>query len=106
MYSQSVKLFWENHIDRAGFSLGDLAAFEKVLSPNYLRHCQAMPPPLREIHGIETMTNFLKEFFDAVPDYQEKIDLIMTERDKVAYITTGTSTQTGQMGAFPPSGKR
>lgn len=41
----------------------------------------------------------------SIPDWHEEIDLIVAEGDKVAYITTGTGTQTGSMGPFPPTGK-
>ena len=61
-------------------------------------------PELQEIHGIETMRQFLKEHFAAFPDWHEKIELILAEGGKVAYITTGT--QTGKMGNSPPGGKR
>jgi predicted ester cyclase len=41
----------------------------------------------------------------AFPDWHEKIELMIAEGDKVAYITTGTGTHAGPMGDIPPTGK-
>ncbi len=87
------------------FAKGNLAVFDEVLSPTYIRHCQAMPPGLQEMHGTEQFKVFLAEFLEAAPDTRDTIDLIIAEGDKVAYITTMTGTQTGQMGSLSASGK-
>jgi steroid delta-isomerase-like uncharacterized protein len=84
---------------------GEIGVFDEVLTPNYIRHCQAMPPDLQELHGTEQFKAFVKEFLEAVPDCHETIDLMIAEGDKVAYITTMTGTQTGPMGDLPASGK-
>jgi len=85
---------------------GNIAVFDEVVAPSYARHCQAMPPPLQEIRGVEPLKKFVKENLASFPDWQDKIEFILAEGDKVAYITTSTGTQTGQMGPFPPSGKQ
>ena len=85
---------------------GNVAVFDEVLTSNYIRHCQAMPPELQELHGTEQFKAFIKDFLEAVPDCRDTIDLMIAEGDKVAYITTMTGTQTGQMGDFPASGKK
>ena len=36
-------------------SVGDVAGFTNQLSPNYIRHSQAMPPELQEIRGRDAM---------------------------------------------------
>lgn len=84
---------------------GNIAVFDKALASDYVRHCQAMPPELQEIRGGEQLKAFVSEFLEAVPNCQETIDLMIAEGDKVAYITTMTGTQTGQMGDLPASGK-
>lgn len=81
------------------------AVFDEALTANYIRHCQAMPPGLQELHGTKQFKAFIKEFLEAVPDLHETIDLMIAEGDKVAYITTMTGTQTGPMGGLPASGK-
>lgn len=84
---------------------GNLDVFDEVLSPNYVRHCQAMPPEFQEIHGIDKFKAFVKDFLSGVSDYKETIDLIMADSDKVAYVTTMTGKQTGPIGDLPASGK-
>ena len=85
---------------------GNTAVFNEVLTPNYIRHCQAMPPELQELHGTEQFKGFIKEFLEAVPDCRDTIDLIIAEGDKVAYITTMTGTQTGPMEPYAATGKK
>ena len=84
---------------------GNIEVFDEVLTPDYIRHCQAMPPGLQELHGTEQFMGFIRDFVGGVDGLHETIDLIMAEGDKVAYITTMTGTQTGPMGGLPASGK-
>lgn len=85
---------------------GDLNPFADHLGPEYARHCQAMPPEFQEIRGIEPLEAFVKDHIQAFPDWHDEIDFIIAEGDRVAYQTTSTGTQTGQMGPFPASGKQ
>lgn len=89
----------------AEIAKGNVAVFGEVLSPDYVRHCQAMPPGQQELKGTTEFMGFINEFLGAVSDFHETIDLMMAEDDKVAYITTMYGKQTGEMGGLPPSGK-
>lgn len=83
----------------------DLDAFRRILAPDYRRHSQAtldMP----EIEGPDQMLAFLTATFSAIPDWHEKIELMIAEGDKVALITRGTGTQTGAMGDIPATGRK
>jgi steroid delta-isomerase-like uncharacterized protein len=84
---------------------GDLEAFKSVISPNYTRHCQAMPPGLQELHGTEEFFAFIEEFIKAVPSYTDSLSNMIADGDMVAYVSTMTGTQTGPMGGFPATGK-
>ena len=84
---------------------GDFAAFEATLGPGYVRHCQAMPPELQELHGSEALLGFLREFKAAVPDYQDTLSHMMAEGDRVAYISTLEGVQTGPLGDLPASNR-
>ena len=86
-------------------SNGNLEIFNEVLSPNYVRHCQAMPPDLQEIHGTELFKAFVADFVNAVSNCKDEIDFIIADSNMVAYVTTTTGIQTGPMGDLPPSGK-
>jgi hypothetical protein len=41
----------------ASLAAGDLEAVKALIGPNYVRHCQAMPPGLQELHGTVTNGN-------------------------------------------------
>ena len=89
----------------AEISRGNLEIFDEVLSPNYIRHCQAMPPEFQEIHGIEVFKAFVADFVSAVSNCKDEIEFIIADSNMVAYVTTTTGIQTGPMGDLPPSGK-
>lgn len=80
-------------------------AWDEVLTVGYVRHCEAMPPNQQEMTGINKMKKFLSDHFAAFPDWNEKIDFMIAEEDKVAYITTDSGTHTGQMGVYAPTGR-
>ena len=85
---------------------GDISVFKEHLAETYSRHCQAMPPEFQEIVGVDPLVQFVKEHLSAFPDWNDTIDFIIAEGDRVAYQTTSTGTQTGQMGSFPATGKQ
>jgi predicted ester cyclase len=92
------------HILRS-LSAGDVTGFTDRLSPNYVRHCQAMPPELQEISGKEAMHQWLQSNFVPFPDFQEEVEWVIGEGDFVAWRSRATGTQNGAFGPFPPSGK-
>lgn len=99
---QNMAIMRKAHAD---LQRGDIASFKAIIAPNYVRHCQAMPPGLREIHGREKFFGFIEEFRVAVPSYRDSLSNMMADGDKVAYISTLTGTQTGPLGDLPASGK-
>lgn len=84
---------------------GDIEGFKAAVAPNYVRHCQAMPPELQEIHGTEEFFAFIEEFITAVPEYEDTITQMIAHEDKVAYVSTMTGVQAGPMGDLPATGK-
>jgi steroid delta-isomerase-like uncharacterized protein len=89
----------------ADLAAGDFEAFQSAISPGYVRHCQAMPPELQELHGTEEFFAFLREFVQACPGYTDTISNMIADRDRVAYVSTMKGTQIGPMGGFPATGK-
>lgn len=87
-------------------SAGHVDAFVAMLAPNYVRHCQAMPPPLQELRGPDAMRSWLLGNQIAFPDYHEEIEMLVGEGDFVAWRSIGTGTQMGPMGPFPATGRR
>jgi steroid delta-isomerase-like uncharacterized protein len=89
----------------AEVSNGNLEIFDEVLSPDYVRHCQSMPPGLQEIKDTAVFKAFVADYVNAVSNCKDEIDFIIADSNMVAYVTTTTGTQTGPMGDLPASGK-
>jgi len=89
----------------AALASGDLEGFKAAIGPNYVRHCQAMPPELQELKGTEEFFAFIEEFIIAVPGYEDTISQMIAHQDKVAYISTMSGVQSGPMGGLPATGK-
>lgn len=87
-------------------SAGDVAGFTGALKTDYVRHCQAMPPELQEIHGKEAMHRWLLSNQASFPDYREGIECLVGEGEFVAWRSKGTGTHEGALGPFPPTHKR
>jgi steroid delta-isomerase-like uncharacterized protein len=85
---------------------GDVEAFAANLSPNYVRHCQAMPPELQELHGTKEFLGFIQAWLQAVPDHHDTLSQIVADGDRVAYVETLTGTQVGPLGDLPATGKK
>jgi predicted ester cyclase len=84
---------------------GDLEGFKAAIGPNYVRHCQAMPPELQELHGTEEFFAFIEEFIVAVPRHTDTITQMIAHEDKVAYVSTIAGVHTGPMGDTPATGR-
>jgi steroid delta-isomerase-like uncharacterized protein len=89
----------------ANLAAGDFEAFKSVISSNYVRHCQAMPPGLQELHGTKEFFGFLEDWRKAVPNYTDTLSNMIADGDRVAYISTMTGTQTGPLPGIPATGK-
>jgi ketosteroid isomerase-like protein len=60
----------------AALARGDFESFKAAIGPNYVRHCQAMPPGLRELQGTEEFFAFLQEFLTVVPEYEDTLSQV------------------------------
>ena len=89
----------------AALANGDFEGFKAAIAPNYVRHCQAMPPGLQELEGTDEFFTFIQEFTVAVPEYEDTITQMIAQGDKVAYVSTMKGIQTGPMGDLPATGK-
>ena len=87
-------------------SSGDIAGFTEALAPDYVRHCQAMPPELQEIRGREAMHRWLLSNQATFPDYSEEIESLVGEGEFVAWRSKGVGTQRGALGPLPATHKR
>jgi len=90
----------------AALARGDLDTFKGLLAPNYVRHCQAMPPDLQEMRGTEQFLPFLEDFIGGAPGCEDVLSQMIAQGDKVAYVSTMTGTHTGPLGGLPPTGRK
>lgn len=82
----------------------DLEAFDHLLAPGFVRHCEATPDV-----AVRNCADF-KQFYQATastfPDQMMILDTLVAEGDKVAFWGRFVGTQRGPMGPFPATGKR
>lgn len=89
-----------------GINVQNIAYIDSILAENYVRHSQSSPPGMQEISEKATFLKFLEINFDTFPDWNESIEFMVAEGDKVALYTTGTATHKGKIGDLEPTGKR
>jgi steroid delta-isomerase-like uncharacterized protein len=80
----------------------NLALADELLAADYALHFPGMPGPLdRDGHK-----QLLMMFHTAFPDWQERVDDVIAEGDKVVIRVTGTGTHEGDFQGIPPSHAR
>jgi len=82
----------------------DLEAFDALLAPDFVRHCEATPEV--NVTSCEDFKEFYRETAKTFPDQRMTLDRLVAEGDRVAFWGTFSGTQEGPMGPFPPTGKR
>ena len=83
---------------------GDLEAFDSILAPDFVRHCEATPEV--SVQSREDFKKFYKDTAETFPDQRMDIQILVAEGDHVAFWGTFFGTQEGPMGPFPATGKR
>lgn len=81
-----------------------LRVLDEIIAPNFVRHCQATPN--LDIRSLEQFKDFLRQDLTVFPDNTQTFTQLIAEGNMVAAWATYEGTQLGQMGSFPPSGKR
>lgn len=81
-----------------------LDLLDDVLAPDFVRHCQATPD-LR-ITSREQFVEFLRQDATAFPDNVQTFRHVLVDGDMAAIWATYEGTQTGQLGPFPPLGRK
>jgi predicted ester cyclase len=79
-------------------------AIRELLAPDFVRHCQATPEVV--VTNRDQFIQYLKADAAIVPDSHQTLHHLVAEGDLVAFWLTYEGTQSGQMGPFPPSGKK
>ena len=79
-------------------------AFDALIAPNVVRHCQATPGA--DVRNLDQLNEFLRHDTAVFPDSIQTITHLVAEGDLVAAWSTYEGTQKGPMGPFPPSGAK
>jgi len=82
----------------------DLGRLDELVSQNVVRHSAATAGVV--VTSLAEFKAFLESDFASVPDSVMKIDVIFGNAEYVAMRAMYSGTQSGQMGPFPPTGKR
>lgn len=81
----------------------DWPAVRALLAPDFVRHSVAAGEPA--VRTADDLIAFLRAEFETFPDATETLLGLVAEDDKVAARHRFSGTQTGPMGAHPPSGR-
>lgn len=82
----------------------DYDVFEAFVAPDFTRYCPATPDV--EIRSLDDFRHFLEQDLETFPDSIVALEKLIAEGHHVGFWATYSATQTGQMGPFPPSGRR
>jgi SnoaL-like polyketide cyclase len=84
------------------WSSGNLAAADELYSNDFVCHFIIGP----EWRGVEGIKNEVRQHRISFPDWNERVDDIVAEGDKVVIRFTSTGTQRGEFAGIAPTGKR
>jgi steroid delta-isomerase-like uncharacterized protein len=81
---------------------GDLALADQLLASDYALHFPGFPAPVdREMH--KTLVTMFRTAF---PDWQETVEDVIAENDRVVARVVGRGTHLGDFQGMPPTGRR
>lgn len=81
---------------------GDLGLADQLLAPDYRLHFPGLPGPV-DRDGHKQM---LMAFRTGFPDWEESVDDVIAEGDKVVLRVTGRGTHTGDFQGIPATGRQ
>lgn len=82
----------------------ELDLLDDILAPDFVRHCEATPG--LDVRSREQFKEFLRDNTASFPDNTQTFKHVVAEGDMAGIWTTYEGTQLGQLGPFPPSGRR
>jgi steroid delta-isomerase-like uncharacterized protein len=81
---------------------GNLAAADELYSPNFVCHFVIGT----EWRGVQGIKDAVAQHRRSFPDWNEQLDDIIAEGDKVVIRFTSMGTQKGEFAGIPPTGKK
>jgi steroid delta-isomerase-like uncharacterized protein len=77
---------------------------DQFYAQDFKRYCQATPDV--KVESLDDFKALLAEWDIQFPDAYNELHMTAAEGDLVAFYMTYSGTQEGQMGPFPPTGKK
>jgi steroid delta-isomerase-like uncharacterized protein len=93
-----IQRFWE------AMNTRQLDLLDEILTSDVVRHCQATPD--LNVRSREQFKDFCRQDTAIFPDSLQTFTHLVAEGNFVAVWATYEGTQMGQMGPFPPSGRK
>jgi steroid delta-isomerase-like uncharacterized protein len=84
------------------WSKGNLAVADELYSPDYVCHFVVGP----EWKGVQGIKDVVAQHRRSFPDWNEKVDDIIAEGDKVVIRFNSTGTHQGEFAGIAPTGKK
>lgn len=84
------------------WSKGNLAVADRLYSPDFVCHFIMG----REWRGLQGIRGAVKSHRTSFPDWNERVDDIIAEGDRVAIRITSTGTQLGEFEGLKPTGRK
>ncbi len=84
------------------WSKGNLAVADELFSPNFVCHFVVGP----EWRGVQGIKDVVAQHRRSFPDWNEKVDDIIAEGDRVVIRFTSTGTQEGEFAGIAPTRKK
>lgn len=84
------------------WSKGNLAVGDELYSPDFVCHFVVGP----EWRGLEGIKGEVRRHRTSFPDWNERVDDIIAEGDKVVIRFTSTGTQLGELEGIAPTGRK
>ena len=89
-----------------GGGVGDLDAFDRFCSEDYVWHAGSDPGALGDVRGLENFKAAIADFFVAFPDLKVEILDLLVDGDKAAVRWIETGTHEGTIAGVPATGRK
>jgi steroid delta-isomerase-like uncharacterized protein len=85
-----------------GLNRGNASAADAVFAPDCVVHLTGVAEPIR---GVGAWKEVVTGLLQAFPDFHVTVEDQLAQGDRMAFRWHATGTQTGPLGAAPPTGK-
>ncbi|GGM17168.1 ester cyclase [Dactylosporangium sucinum] len=89
-------------IYRTMFETGDVTLADRIVTPGFVDHAA---PPAPVPAGPDQLRAVVTYLHSVLTDIRYEIEDVLHDGDRLAYRTTMSATQTGELFGFPPNGR-